>query len=129
MNRERKRSPETGWPAWLEPLRPDEVSRRRLRRAVFLAATPILRAREWSWQDDVARWTSVLAPVAAAIAILFAGLAYRAARPEAPEAEARVEVFEIDPVLQPLADGPPAMFTSTLEPDMEEILAATIDRD
>jgi hypothetical protein len=102
------------------------MSRRRLRNAVLSAASPILRAREWSWQDDVARWTSVLAPVAAAVAILFAGLAYRAAR---PETQALVEPLEIDPVLQPLADGPPAMLTSTLEPSVEEILAATIERD
>ncbi len=126
MNRKRNKSPETGWPTWLEPLRPDEMSRRRLRNAVLSAASPILRAREWSWQDDVARWTSVLAPVAAAVAILFAGLAYRAAR---PETQALVEPLEIDPVLQPLADGPPAMLTSTLEPSVEEILAATIERD
>ena len=126
MNRERNKSPERGWPTWLEPLRPDEMSRRRLRNAVLSAATPILRARDWGWEDVVARWASVLAPVAAALAILFAGLAYRAAR---PEVEARVEPFEIDPLLQPLADGPPAMLTSTLEPSIEEILAATIERD
>lgn len=128
MNRERNRKAETEWPIWLEPLRPDEMSRRRLRKAVLAAAMPILHAREWSWQDDVARWTSVLAPVAAAIAILFAGLAYRAAR---PEMEAHVEPVEIefDPLLQPLVDGPPAILTSTLEPTMDEILAAAIERD
>jgi hypothetical protein len=126
MNRERNKNAETRWPAWLEPLRPDEMSRRRVRNAVLSAATPILRARERSWEDFVARWTSVLAPVAAAAAILFAGLAYRTAR---PEVEVRVEPVEIDPLLQPLADGPPAMLTSTLEPSMDEILAAAIERD
>ena len=128
MNRDGNKDPETRWPTWLEPLRPDEMSRRRVRNAVLTAAAPILRAREWSWQDDVARWTSVLAPVAAAIAILFAGLAYRAAR---PEAEARIEPIEleVDPLLQPLDDGPPAMFTSTLEPSTDAILAAAIERE
>ncbi len=126
MNRKRNKSPQTAWPAWLEPLRPDETSRRRLRNAVLSTASPILRAREWSVEDVVARWASVLAPVAAAAAILFAGLAYRAAR---PELEARITPLEIDPVLQPLADGPPAMLTSTLEPSMEEILAAAMERD
>lgn len=126
MNRERNKNPQRAWPSWLEPLRADEMSRRRLRKAVLSAATPILRAREWSWEDVVARWASALAPVAAALAILFAGLAYRAAR---PEVEARVEPFEIDLLLQPFADGPPAILTSTLEPSIEGILTATIERD
>lgn len=124
MNRERNRNGETEWPAWLESLRPDELSRKRLRTSVLSAAMPILRARGQSWQDEVARWTSVLAPVAAAIAILFAGLAYQAAR---PAVVARVDPIEVDPLLQPMVDGPPAMLTSTLEPSMDEILAAAIE--
>jgi hypothetical protein len=112
------------WPAWVEPLRPDEMSRRRLKNAVLSAAVPMLRAREWSWQDVAGRWAAVLAPIAAGLTILFAGLAYSSSR---PETEARAEAFEVDPLfLQPMEDGIPALLTSTLEPSMEGILAATI---
>jgi len=124
MSRDQKDSERRVWPAWVEPLRPDEMSRRRLKNAVLSAAQPMLRARDWSWQDVAGRWAAVLAPIAAGLTILFAGLAYSASR---SETEARVEAFEIDPlVLQPMNDGIPALLTSTLEPSMEGILAATI---
>ena len=84
----------------------------------------MLRAREWSWQDVAGRWAAVLAPIAAGLTILFAGLAYSASH---SEPEARVEVFDLDPlVLQPMNDGPPTLLTSTAEPSVEGILAATI---
>ena len=49
----------------------------------------------------LSRWTSVLAPVAAVLAIVFAGLAYRAAR---PQVEARVEPFEIATCYMPSSE-------------------------
>ncbi len=124
MSRDQRNSERRIWPAWVQPLRPDEMSRRRLKKAVLSAAGPMLRAREWSWQDVAGRWAAVLAPIAAGLTILFAGLAYSASH---SEPEARVEVFDLDPlVLQPMNDGPPTLLTSTAEPSVEGILAATI---
>lgn len=124
MSRDQKNSERRIWPAWVQPLRPDQMSRRRLKKAVLSAAGPMLRARERSWQDVTGRWAAVLAPIAAGLTILFAGLAYSASR---TEPEARVEVFDLDPlVLQPMNDAPPTLLTSTLEPSMEGILTATI---
>ncbi len=74
MNDERRHSP--GWPAWLETLRPDPLTRERLRRSVLDAAAPILRARQVTWWEVASDWASLLTPVAAAAAVLFVGLAF-----------------------------------------------------
>jgi len=64
-----------GWPRWLEPLRPDEITRARLKRSIANAAEPILSARQLTWWEVASDWASLLTPVAAALAVLFAGLA------------------------------------------------------
>lgn len=73
MNDDRRRAPE--WPAWLETLRPDPLTRERLRRSVLDAAAPLLRARQVTWWEVASDWASLLTPVAAAAAVLFVGLA------------------------------------------------------
>ena len=64
-----------GWPSWLETLRPDEITRSRLKRSVADAAAPRLNARRLTWWEVASDWASLLTPVAAAVAVLFAGLA------------------------------------------------------
>jgi len=64
-----------GWPSWLETLRPDEITRSRLKRSVADAAAPLLNARRLTWWEVASDWASLLTPVAAAVAVLFAGLA------------------------------------------------------
>jgi hypothetical protein len=64
-----------GWPSWLETLRPDEITRSRLKRSVADAAAPLLSARGLTWWEVASDWASLLTPVAAAVAVLFAGLA------------------------------------------------------
>ena len=76
----RRNSTERRWPEWLEPLRPDDVGRRRMRRDVLAGARPLLEAREAGWFDVAAGWATVLAPVAAAITILFTAIAIEASR-------------------------------------------------
>ena len=67
------------WPIWLRALRPDELTRRRMRRAILDEALPLLTARRDTWFDAVADWATILSPVAAAITLIFAGLALRQA--------------------------------------------------
>jgi hypothetical protein len=67
------------WPIWLRALRPDELTRRRMRRAILDEALPLLKARRDTWFDAVADWATILSPVAAAITLIFAGLALRQA--------------------------------------------------
>ncbi len=64
-----------GWPRWLETLRPDEITRARLKRSIANAAAPLLSGRQLAWWEVASDWASLLTPVAAALAVLFAGLA------------------------------------------------------
>ena len=65
------------WPIWMRALRPDELTRRRIKRAILDEARPLLTARRDSWFDAVADWATILSPVAAAVTLIFAGLALR----------------------------------------------------
>lgn len=64
--------------AWLESLQPDDVSRRRMRRAIMDRARPILERREADWYDVAAAWATILAPIAAMITLIFMGIALQA---------------------------------------------------
>ena len=67
------------WPIWMRALRPDELTRRRMERAILDEALPLLTARRDNWFDAVADWATILSPVAAAVTLVFAGLALRQA--------------------------------------------------
>lgn len=67
------------WPIWMRGLSPDGLTRRRMRRAILDEALPLLTARRDSWFDAVAEWATILSPVAAAVTLIFAGLALRQA--------------------------------------------------
>jgi len=63
------------WPRWLESLRPDEVTSARLRSSIVQAAEPLLKARRDDWWEVASRWAGLLTPVAAALVLVFGGLA------------------------------------------------------
>jgi len=65
------------WPDWLRSLRPDELMRRRMRLVILDEARPLLATRRESWLDAIADWATILSPVAAAVTLIFAGLALR----------------------------------------------------
>lgn len=65
------------WPDWLESLRPDDVAAARLHRQIMSAAQPLLDARREDWWDVASGWAGLLTPVAAVLALVFAGLAIR----------------------------------------------------
>lgn len=128
----RDRNREGGsWPEWLEPLRPDEVTRRRLHRAVMRTAESMLRTRTWT--EVASRWSAVLAPLAAGLAVASGVLAYRAATPAASPGP--VAVTDVPPVVAPLdlgpylapdAEAPPALLIDVAEPSREAVLTAAL---
>jgi hypothetical protein len=84
MNDRRKDS--SNWPRWLSELRPDDVTRMRLKRSIAAAAAPLLESRRITWWEFASSWASLLIPVAAAIVLLIAGLAI-GERPNSRSAE------------------------------------------
>lgn len=122
-------TPDRGrWPEWLTALLPDDVARRRVRRAIIETAAPLLAVRRsTAWEEIAARWSTLLVPVAAALALAFGGLAYQASAPTPmsvtaePQPTSLEELFATDPL-----DGPPRLLTGDVEPSKELVLAAAM---
>jgi len=119
------------WPEWLEPLRPDDMTRRRLHRAVMETAESMLRARTWT--EVASRWSAVLAPLAAGLAVASGVLAYRAATPDAPagpsvvaDVASAVAPVDLGTYLAPDAEAPPALLIDVVEPSREAVLTAAL---
>ncbi|MCG8469811.1 MAG: hypothetical protein MJB57_16660 [Gemmatimonadetes bacterium] len=112
------------WPRYLEPLRPDEVTAQRMRRRI-LDAAGALRAR--SWFDVTAGWSSLLAPLAAGVLVVFGALAYRAADRDEPIPVATNEPSgELVPSLAPDAEAPPALLIDAVDPSRDAVLTAAL---
>ncbi len=119
----------SSWPEYLEPLRPDEMTRHRLRRSVLAAAEALMQRRAASWFEVTAGWSSVLAPLAAGLLVVFGTLAYRASAPEGVDAvaiEPALEPLELVPSLAPDAEAPPALLIGFEEPSRDALLAAAL---
>ncbi len=118
-----------GWPAWLEPLRPDPMGRARMKRGILAAAAPLLAARHpAAWWELAADWSSVAIPIAASIALLFGWIAYESnpSGTSAPESER----MDIEALVQPTsATSPPALLIDQTEPSSDALLAATLRRE
>lgn len=121
-----RREHDQRWPHGLEALRPDDLARARMRRAVRAEAVGRLRARRRrAWQEVAAGWSTILVPLAALLAMAFAGLAYRAAAPPA-EATASTPVT-VEELVGTDAPGEPfGYLTGTDEPNADRVLTAVI---
>jgi hypothetical protein len=105
MSRE-QRGTEGGWPAWLEPLRPDPMSRARMRRSILTSAAPLLAARHpLAWWEVAADWSSVAVPIAASIALLFGWIAYTSGTSAAATPEPTLLVDRSEPSSDALRDA------------------------
>lgn len=108
------------WPAWLKALGPDDLTRRRMRRAIMDEARPMLASRRDSWIDAVADWATILSPVAAAVTLIFAGLALRqAGSRDLPE------TFATAPALEELVhpgQTVPHAFGQDSVPDLNDVM-------
>lgn len=108
------------WPAWLRQLRPDELTRLRMRRRIVSDARPLLLARQDSWFDAVAEWATILSPVAAAVTLIFAGLALRQAG-STDAAEPVATALAVEELARP-GDALPATFGRDSVPDLDDVM-------
>lgn len=114
------------WPRWLEPLRPDELSRARMRLAIRASAAAILGSRRIrSWEDVAAGWASMLVPIAAVLLLFFGGLAYQTAPRTMVSSPVTLE--ELMPDEDP--DGALGVLTTNVEPSRDWALTAVIGPD
>ncbi len=127
-NQSRNAGREPAWAEYLEPLRPDELTRRRLRRSVMAAAEALFERRPLSWLDVTASWSAALTPLAAGLLVAAGALLYRISVPDAPE-------FAVDPDPEPVglvrslapdAEAPPAMLIDLVEPSRDAVLTAAL---
>lgn len=115
------------WPGWAEPLRLDDVSRRRLRRQILAGAAPLLGARRDTWQDVASGWAAMLIPVAAVLLVLFTGLAYQATSElAAPPPVAAAPSME---ELMAGGEAPPGVLTASVEPSADAVLTAVMSQE
>lgn len=106
---------------WLEMLRPDEVTRARIRRAVLRDAGPFLAVRRESWIDAVSDWATILSPVAAAVTLVFAGLALKQAAEPIGIAEGTAQAPAVVDLVAP-GEELPAAFAEDSVPDLDVVM-------
>jgi hypothetical protein len=107
---------------WLDILRPDEVTVARLRRSIVDAARPLLAGKRDSWWDVASDWATLLTPVAAALTLIFAGLAVRQGVPSNdPAGSLRVSADVVESLRWQTA---PAGFSQDLADDASVVFAA-----
>lgn len=113
------------WPDGLEELRPDDLARARIRRAIRAASAGLLRARRRAaWREVAAGWARILTPLAALLAIAFAGLAVRATSPPPETSRPPVTLEEL---MGPDQAGEPfGYLTGVDEPSTDRVLTAVI---
>lgn len=125
------RRDDRSWPEWLEPLRPDDVTRRRVRSGIMRSAAPLLEARRQEAWWGLAGWTSTLVPVAAAAALFFMWLATSVAPDQAPETNPTAAAYDtvadsIELIVGPGGATPPRVLTAEQAPSPDAVLTAAV---
>jgi len=108
-------------PAWIRTLMPDEVTRRRLLHRIGAEAKPLLAARRDSWFDAVSEWATHLSPIAAAVTLVFAGLALRHAADASEQALGTSGAPGVIELVQP-GEALPAVFDADSVPDLNVVM-------
>jgi hypothetical protein len=91
-----------------------------MRRAILDEAGPLLAARRDNWFDAVAEWATILGPVAAAVTLIFAGLALRQAASDEVAA-----TFATAPAVEELvrhSETVPSAFGRDSVPDLNVVM-------
>lgn len=115
------------WPERMEPLRPDDVARRRLRSGILREALPLLEVRQGDAWWGLAAWASRLVPVAAAAAVFFAWLASHAVPQRAIELDRTAAVDDTRELIVGQSGGaPPAVLTDEAAPSSDAVLTAAV---
>lgn len=125
------RRDDRSWPEWMEPLRPDDVTRRRVRSGIMRTAAPLLEARRQDAWWGLAGWASTLAPVAAAAALFFMWLATSAAPNQAPVTNPTATAFDsvsdsMELIVGPGGATPPSVLTAEQAPSPDAVLTAAV---
>lgn len=115
------------WPIWMRALRPDELTRRRMKRAILDEALPLLTARRDSWFDAVADWATILSPVAAAVTLIFAGLALRQAG-SADLSDTIASAPAVEELVRP-GETLPSAFGSDSVPDLDAVMTVLYENE
>lgn len=106
---------------WWDVLLPDEMTEARLRRSILEAARPLLASQRESWWDVASSWATLLTPIAAALTLIFAGLALRESIPEASRSEFTVSADVVESLG---TDEAPAGFALEEFDDADVVFAA-----
>lgn len=106
---------------WWDVLLPDEVTEARMRRSIVEAARPLLHNRRDTWWDVASDWATLLTPIAAALTLIFAGLALRESIPDASRSEFTVSADVVESVG---SDAAPVGFTLEQFDDADVVFAA-----
>ena len=117
------------WPEYLEPLRPDEMTRHRIQKRVMASAEALRDRRMRTWFDVTAGWSVILAPIAAGLLVVFGTLAYRTSAPTNNEylaLDPAPESVELLPSLAPDAERLPTLLIDAVEPSRDAVLAAAL---
>ena len=115
------------WPIWMRMLRPDELTRRRMKRAILDEALPLLTARRDSWFDAVADWATILSPVAAAVTLVFAGLALRQAG-SADLSDTIASAPAVEELVRP-GETLPSAFGPDSVPDLDAVMTVLYENE
>jgi hypothetical protein len=106
---------------WWDALLPDEVTEARMRRSILDAARPLLGNHRDSVWDVASNWATLLTPVAAALTLIFAGLALRESIPEASRSRTTVSADVVESLG---SDAAPAGFALEEFDDADVVFAA-----
>lgn len=125
------RRDDRSWPEWMEPLRPDDVTRRRVRSGIMRSAAPLLEARRQEAWWGLASWTSTLVPVAAAAALFFMWLATSVAPNQATVTDPTAAAYDtvadsIELIVGPGGAIPPRVLTAEQAPSSDAVLTAAV---
>ena len=119
----RKKIDKQAWPSWLEPLRPNDSSRFRMRTEILRRAAPLFESRRLPWQQVAADWSHMLLPIAAAMVLFFAGLAYEASRPEPAGPP-----LTLEELIQPAdLDDSFSLLTAGTDPSTDHVLSLVMN--
>lgn len=111
-----------GWPAWIEPLRPEQDRRSRLRQGIAAEVREELVRRQRRAVVDVASgWTRRIVPLAAAIILAFAWAAAQGS--EAPPAP---EVIRAERLVDPDSAALPGILVNGSEPSADRMLQTVV---
>lgn len=111
-----------GWPAWIEPLRPEGGRRGRIRDGIVAGARDELARRQRQAMLEVASgWTGRILPLAAAVALAFGWAAALGG-----ESPGTAESIRAERLVDPSSTALPGILVSGSEPSADRVLQTVV---